>query len=158
MSPSKSVLIEQLEQLSSPVLEEHAANLVDLEFVHEHGQWVLRYFLEKAPGITLDDCARISEHLGRILDASNLIGQSYALEVSSPGINRVLKKVQDFERFKGERADINLYAPLNGRRHFRGTIESVQGDTVMIRDASQQVFSLPLTGIAKAKLDPEIRI
>jgi ribosome maturation factor RimP len=158
MSPSKSILIEQIEQLSLPVLQEHGAELVDLEFQHEHGQWVLRYYVDKPQGVTLDDCARLSEHLGRILDASNVIVQSYALEVSSPGLNRALKKEQDFERFKGERADINLYAPLNGRRHFRGTIEAVQAGAVVIKDASQQTFELPLTGIAKARLDPEIRI
>ena len=158
MSPSKSILIEQIEQLSLPVLQEHGAELVDLEFQHEHGQWVLRYFVDKASGITLDDCAKLSDHLGRILDASNVIVQSYALEVSSPGLNRALKKEQDFERFKGERADINLYAPLNGRRHFRGTIEAVQAGSVVIKDAAQQTFELPLTGIAKARLDPEIRI
>src|SRR4029077_10950703 len=115
-------------------------------FQHEHGQWVLRYYVDKPQGVTLDDCARLSEHLGRILDASNVIVQSYALEVSSPGLNRALKKEQDFERFKGERADINLYAPLNGRRHFRGKIKSVQAGSVVIRDASEQTFELPLTG------------
>ena len=67
---SKSILVEKIEQLTAPVLQEHQAELVDLEFLHEHGQWVLRFFLDKAGGITLDDCATISDHLGRILDAS----------------------------------------------------------------------------------------
>ena len=158
MPNPKSVLIDQIEQLAGPVLAEHGTELVDLDFVHEHGQWVLRFFLDKPGGITLDDCAELSDHLGRLLDAANPISQSYALEVSSPGLNRSLRKEQDFERFKGERADINLYAPLDGRRHFRGTIESVQAGQVVIRDMSQQLFTLPLTGIAKAKLDPEIKI
>jgi len=155
--PTKSVLIEQIEQLVEPVLQEHGAEMVLVEFVHEHGSWILRFFLDKPGRITLDDCAKISEHLGRILDASNLIPQSYSLEVSSPGIYRPLCKVKDFERFKGEKVDINLYAPLNGRRHFKGTIEAVQEDNVQIKDVTQQVYSLPLSGIAKAKLDPEIR-
>src|SRR5258706_1821795 len=107
--PTKSVLIEQIEQLADPVLQEHGAEMVLVEFVHEHGSWVLRFFLDKPGGITLDDCATISEHLGRNLDATNLIPQAYALEVSSPGLNRPLRKEEDFERFKGERVDINLY-------------------------------------------------
>jgi ribosome maturation factor RimP len=155
---SKSLLIDQIEHLADPVLKEHQAEPVFVEFVHEHGSWVLRFFLDKPGGITLDDCAAISEHLSRVLDASNFIQQSYALEVSSPGINRPLRKEEDFERFKGERADIHLYAPLNGRRHFKGTIEGVDQGAVRIKDVAEQVFSLPISGIAKAKLDPEIKI
>jgi ribosome maturation factor RimP len=155
---AKSVLIDQIEQLAAPVLQEHNAELVLAEFVHEHGQWVLRFFLDKPGGITLDDCATLSDHLSRILDATDVIAQSYSLEVSSPGIYRPLRKEKDFERFRGEFADINLFAPINGRRHFRGTIESVGEGHVQLKDTANQVFSLPLSGIAKAKLDPEIII
>jgi len=158
MSNVKSLLLEQIEKLSTPVLQEHAAELVDLQFVHEHGQWVLRYFLDKEKGITLGDCATISEHLGRILDASDMIPQAYALEVSSPGINRPLRKESDYRRFIGEKVDMTLYAPLNGRRHFKGVIESAESGTVGILDSAQQRFSLPLADVAKAKLDPEIEI
>jgi ribosome maturation factor RimP len=154
----KNVLIEQIEQLVEPVLQEQGTELVLVEFVHEHGSWVLRFFLDKPQGITLDDCATLSEHLGRILDASGLIQQSYSLEVSSPGVYRPLRKEKDFERFKGERADIHLYAPINGRRHFRGVIEGVADGSVKIKDVMAQEFSLPLSGISKAKLDPEIKI
>ena len=86
MANSKSILIEQIEQIAGPVLAEHNAELVDLQFIHEHGQWILRFFLDKPGRITLDDCATISEHLSRILDATDVIKQSYSLEVSSPGI------------------------------------------------------------------------
>src|SRR4051794_11086356 len=130
---TKSVLIEQVEQVVAPVLAEHEAELVYVEFVHEHGNWVLRFFLDKGNGITLDDCAKISEHLSRVLDATDLIAQSYSLEVSSPGIYRPLRKEKDFARFKGERADIHLYAPINGRRHFRGTIEDVHDGQVDVK-------------------------
>ena len=158
MANAKSLLIEQIEQLVAPVLQEHSAEQVDVQFVHEHGQWILRFFLDKPGGITLDDCATISEHLGRILDATDLIKQHYSLEVSSPGINRPLKKEADYQRFIGERVDVTLYAPLNGRRHFKGTLQSVNAGVVVVEEAPQQVFSLPLADVAKAKLDPEIHI
>src|SRR5882672_8441213 len=154
---SKSLLIEQIEQLAAPVLVEHNAELVFVEFVHEHGQWILRFFLDKVGGITLDDCAVISEHLGRNLDATDIIAQSYSLEVSSPGINRPLKKESDYQRFIGEKVDVTLYAPLNGRRHFKGTLQSVNSGVVIVQEAPQQAFALPLTDVAKARLDPEIR-
>ena len=150
--------MEQIEKVAAPVLAEHGAELVDSLFVHEHGQWILRFYLDKAGGITLDDCATISEHLGRNLDASDLIQQSYTLEVSSPGLNRPLKKEADYQRFIGEKVDVTLFAPINGRRHFKGTLQSVGAGSVIVHEAPQQEFTLPLEGIAKARLDPEIDI
>ena len=155
MNP-KTVLIEQLEQLTAPVLAEHGAELVDLQFVHEHGQWILRYFLDKEKGITLDDCATISDHIGRILDAADVIPQHYSLEVSSPGINRPLKNEADYRRFIGEQVDMTLYAPMNGRRHFKGTLQSVNNGVVVVQEAPQQSFALSLADVAKARLNPEI--
>lgn len=150
--------MERIEQVARPVLAEHSAELVDLQFVHEQGQWVLRFFLDKEGGITLDDCAEISDHLGRLLDATNLVSRSYSLEVSSPGINRRLRKEKDYQRFMGERVDVTVFAPINGRRHFRGTIQAVHEGVVEIQEPSQPPWALPLTAIAKAKLDPEWKI
>jgi ribosome maturation factor RimP len=156
MATAKSLLMEQIEQVAAPVLAEHGAELVDAMFVHEHGQWVLRFYLDKEGGITLDDCARLSEHLGRNLDATDIIKQSYTLEVSSPGINRPLKKEADYQRFIGEKVDVTLYAPLNGRRHFKGTLQAVNAGVVIVQEAPQVAHTLPLSDVAKARLDPEI--
>lgn len=159
MAQAKSLLIEQIEQLTAPILLEHGAELVDLQFVHEHGQWVLRYFLDKEKGITLDDCAKLSDHLGRILDASDLIKPSYSLEVSSPGIYRPLRKESDFRRFAGQLMKATVYAPIQGRRHFKGAIETVGDGAVVVRDEQNgEAFTLPLDNVAKANLDPEIEI
>jgi ribosome maturation factor RimP len=158
MANAKTLLTEQIEQIAAPVLREQAAELVDLQFVHEHGQWILRFFLDKEGGITLDDCASLSDHLGQVLDATDIIKQHYSLEVSSPGINRPLKKEADYQRFIGERVDVTLYAPLNGRRHFKGTLQSVNAGTVIVQVEPQASFTLPLADVAKACLDPEIHI
>jgi len=158
MANAKSLLIEQIEQVVAPVLLEHGAEPVDIQFVHENGQWVLRFFLDKPGGIKLDDCATISDHIGRILDAADIIKQRYSLEVSSPGINRPLKKEADYQRFVGERVDVTLYAPLNGRRHFKGKLQSINAGIVVVEETPQQTFALPLVDVAKAKLDPEIHI
>jgi ribosome maturation factor RimP len=156
MATAKTLLMEQIEQVAAPVLSEHGAELVDAMFVHENGQWVLRFYLDKQGGIMLDDCARISEHLGRNLDAADIIKQNYTLEVSSPGLNRPLKKEADYLRFIGEKVDVTLYAPLNGRRHFKGTLQSVNAGVVIVQEAPQQSFALPLADVAKARLDPDI--
>jgi ribosome maturation factor RimP len=156
MENPRNLILQQIDGLVTPILREHGAELVDMAFVHEHGQWVLRFFLDKAGGITLDDCAQISDHIGRALDATDLISQRYSLEVSSPGLDRPLKKEQDFQRFLGERVDVTLFAPIEGRRHFRGNIAAADAGIVTVRDAEGRNFDLPLSGVAKAKLDPEI--
>lgn len=156
MATAKTVLLEQIEKVATPVLEEHQAELVDVTFVHEHGQWVLRFFLDKQGGITLDDCAKISEHLSRNLDAADAIPQSYSLEVSSPGLNRPLKKEADFQRFIGQKVNVTLFAPLNGRRHFKGILKGVQPGQFDVQDDVQQVHTLSMDNVAKAHLEPEI--
>ena len=153
-----NVVVEEVERLAAPVLDEQKMELVDIQFMREHGQWVLRLFLDKEGGMTLGDCARMSDRLGRMLDATSVISQSYCLEVSSPGLNRSLRKEKDFRRFLGERADITVFAPLDGRRHFRGILRNVEEGRVVIEDSAQQFFTLPLSGIAKARLDPDIPI
>src|SRR6185312_9129075 len=99
---SKTILLEKVEELVAPALSQHEAELVDLQFVHEHGRWVLRFFVDKPDRITLDDCAVISEHVGRLLDGADIIPQTYSLEISSPGVNRPLRKESDFKKFIGE--------------------------------------------------------
>ncbi len=158
MANGKTVLTEQIGQLTGPVLQEQGYELVDIQYVPEHGQQVLRFLVDKAGGITLDDCATISDQVGRLLDASDLLKQRYALEVSSPGLNRPLKKESDYARFIGERVDVKLYAPLQGRRNFKGSIQSVGAGVVVVEESPGIRFSLPLVDVAKARLDPEIDI
>jgi len=158
MSNSKSVLLEQIESHITPALVQHEMELVNLEFVHEHGQWILRLYLDKKGGITLDDCAEMSNRLGSILDATDLIKQSYSLEVSSPGVYRPLRKEADYLRFKGERVEVSLYAPINGRRRFKGKIAAVDGGVLVVEEEPGMQHSVPLADVAKANLDPELDI
>ncbi|MBR3745797.1 MAG: ribosome maturation factor RimP [Selenomonadaceae bacterium] len=95
--------------------------LVDVEYVKER-DWYLRVFVDKAGGIDLDDCQNLSEQLGEKLDAADIINGAYILEVSSPGIDRILKKDKDFIREAGKVVDVTLYAPLNGEKIFVGEL------------------------------------
>jgi ribosome maturation factor RimP len=157
MASPKNQLLEKIEALATPVLAEHQAELVNLEYLHEHGNWVLRFFVDKPGGITLDDCATLSDHLGRTLDATDPIPQGYSLEVSSPGIFRPLRKEKDFRQFLGERVEVKLCAPIEGRRNFRGTLTAADPENVTVIVEGKTVV-LPFSGIAKANLDPEITI
>jgi len=105
------------EIIEIPILRKNM-ELVDLEWRREKGGWVLRIFIDKPGGVTVGDCAKISEMISKILDKEDLIHHSYVLEVSSPGIERPLVKKEDYERFKGEKAKIILKTPISGRKKF----------------------------------------
>jgi ribosome maturation factor RimP len=126
--------------------------LVDLE-VSNRGK-LLRLFIDKAGGITIDDCVRVSNHLTRLL-AVELDYDYDRLEVSSPGLDRPLKKEVDFERFKGERAQVKLRIPVEGRRNVTGVLKGVH-DGLLDMDVDGVPKSFELANIDKARLIPNI--
>ena len=111
----------QVESLMAEILSDTEYELVDVEYVKER-DWYLRIFVDKAGGIDLDDCQNISERLSARLDQSDIINSAYILEVSSPGIDRILRKDKDFIREAGKVVDVTLYAPLNGEKIFVGEL------------------------------------
>ena len=121
--------------------------LVDVEYVKER-DWYLRIFVDKAGGIDLDDCQAISEKLSAQLDASDIISGAYILEVSSPGIDRILKKDKDFVREAGKVVDVTLYAPLDGKKLFVGELEGRDEKFLRLKD----VEPLPREKIAQVRL------
>lgn len=108
------------EELVMPIIEKEEFELVDVEYKKEGSNWYLRIYIDKPGGITLDDCQKVSEQLSDKLDEVDPIKENYFLEVSSPGLDRPLKKESDFERFKGEIVEVKLYEPLNGNKGPRG--------------------------------------
>ena len=101
--------------------------LVDVEYVKER-DWYLRVFIDKAGGIEIDDCQALSERLEKVLDEKDIIRDSYILEVSSPGLDRQLKKPRDFVREQGKKVDVTLYAPVDGTKKFTGVLEGYDED------------------------------
>lgn len=107
-----SIVYEMVE----PIAVEQGVELVDVEYVKEGGQYILRVYLDKPGGVTIDDCQQVSNVLSDLLDQKDPIPEAYLLEVSSPGIDRPLKKDSDFVRFAGQKVDISTYAPINGKK------------------------------------------
>lgn len=105
----------EAERLLEPVLEKDGIELVDVEYVRERN-WILRIYIDKEGGVDLNDCQTVSEKAGALLDEKDLILDNYMLEVSSPGLDRVLKKDKDFIRYTGEDVDVKLFAPLEGTK------------------------------------------
>lgn len=142
----------------TPMAEEAAAGLglevVDVEYRREGGGWVLRVFIDKPGGVTLDDCQAVSHALGQRLDEADPIPNRYSLEVSSPGIERPLKRPADFERFAGLRVQIRTFAPLDGRRNFKGELVGLVEGAVVVRTDTGQV-AIPQDMVARANLVAE---
>jgi ribosome maturation factor RimP len=125
--------------------------LVDLE-MSNRGK-LLRLFIDKPEGITIDDCTLVSNHISHVLAVEHDIDYD-RLEISSPGLDRVLKKAADFERFAGERIKLKLRVPLNGRKNYVGKLQGLENGEVLLQCA-ESVERIALSNVEKARLDPE---
>jgi len=142
-----SKLIEDtVEKIVEELLEGTNIELVTVEYVREK-DWYLRVFIDKEGGIELDDCQELSGRLGDILDEKDVIKGAYMLEVSSPGLDRELKKEKDFRREQGKKVDVSLYAAEDGNKVLVGVLNGYDGDNVTI---DEQV--IPMDNVAQVRL------
>lgn len=151
--------VEELEKVIEPIVASNNFEVVDIQYLSEGGRWVVRVFIDSPEGrpVTINDCAKISEVVGAALDSADIINKSYVLEVSSPGINRPLKKPKDFIRFKNALIRVSTFAPnADGQRNFKGRIVDFQNDMLTIALEDKKTISLNIKQIAKARLEPEI--
>ena len=133
---------EAVEALLEPILDADGIELVDVEYVRVRN-WILRIFIDKEGGVDLADCQSISEKAGEILDEKDIIPDNYMLEVSSPGLDRVLKKDKDFRRYAGSDVDVKLFAPLEeaGGKAFTAHLEGLteEGDLALTLDGGKEI-------------------
>lgn len=152
---AKNKLAEQIESLVAPVVIDLGMELVDVEYVKEGSQWYLRIFIDKPEGIFVDDCQAVSREISRLLDENDPIPHAYALEVSSPGLERPLKKVGDYERFQGYKVVMTTYAPLNGKKSFTGRLEGLAEQGVILNVDGSEIV-IPMEQVASARLAVDI--
>lgn len=143
---------EGLLELLEPTVAAMGFELADLD-AHLGKRGLLRLYIDRPGGVTLDDCQRVSEQIGAWLDVEDPLPGSYVLEVSSPGFDRRLRTAAHFERFGGEQARIELKDARDGRRKFLGRLAGVEGGVVMI-EVDGEVVRLPMSDIAVARLAP----
>lgn len=139
-----------LQGLLESTLPAMGYELVDLELAHNG---LVRVFIDKSGGITLDDCVTVSNHLTHLFTVENI--DYDRLEVSSPGLDRPLKKEADFVRFAGEQVKIKLRLPLDGRKNLQGELKGVVDGAVQVALGPESIVSVPLTQIDKARLVPQ---
>lgn len=141
---------DRLFDLLAPKVSEMAYRCVDVDFEKTGKDWVLTVYIDKPGGISLDDCEAVSHVLSNYLDETDPIEQSYLLEVSSPGLDRPFKRVDDYKSAVGSRVDLRLFAPVNGARELMGLLASADDEGIVIEDETGGKIPLAYKAIAKA--------
>lgn len=143
-----------VEAMVLPIVQELNLELVDVEFVKEGAHWYLRVFLDKDGGIDVEDCSSVSEQLSQLLDEQDPIPQAYMLEVSSPGLDRPLKKQADFAKYAGRLVRVKTYAPLDGKKELVGELKGLEGEDVVLTVEGREV-RIPWERAASIRLEIE---
>ncbi len=144
-------IIAAIEEYAGPILDDAGLELVEIQFRREGHGWVLRIFIDKEQGVTIDDCARVSREINTWLDVEDLIEHAFHLEVSSPGLERPLKKSADYERFAGRKARIKLKELRDDRRVFIGILGPVLDNEVTLI-VDDKTVCIAFEEIARARL------
>ena len=147
-----SKITQRVHDLALPLAEQLGLELWDVEYVKEAGQWYLRVYIDRADGVSLDDCEAFSKAFDPVLDAEDPIEGGYIFEVSSAGAERVLKRPQDFDRFLGSFVEVKLYKAVDGAKLHTGTLAAyADGDvTIRIGDTQEKIF--PSAEVAQVRL------
>ena len=145
---------ERVRSIALPILSAEGMELVDVQFRREGRGWVLRLFLDKEGGVTLDDCTRISREIGRSLDVEDFISTPYTLEVSSPGLNRFLKSEKDFIKYRNHMIRVKSFDPIENQRQFKGRLLGISGNRIEM-EVDGRIVEIPLSNVAKANLEIE---
>lgn len=152
MSLYTEKVIKIVKELAIPILEREALELVDIEFKREVRGWVLRIYIDKEGGVSLNDCTLVSQQLGDVLDVEDPIDTPYILEVSSPGLTRPLKGTKDYQRYIGRLVKIKTYKEIYGKKVFIGELSGLKEGIVNIK-IDKKVYEIPYGLIASAHLE-----
>ncbi len=148
-------IVSQVWELAAPLVADEGLEIFDIEFRREgRGGWVLRLYLDKEGGPNLDDLTRVSRQLGDILDVHNVPQTAYTLEVSSPGVNRLLKRPEHFTRFLGKKIRVRTRDRIEGRRTFLGLLKETTQDGIVVSQEKVDVY-IPHGMIEKANYEHE---
>ena len=145
---------ERVWEIAEPLVAHEGLEMVDVEFRRESRGMVLRLYLDRVGGVSLDDLTRVSRQLGDLLDAHDTVPGSYTMEVSSPGINRRLRRPDHFRRYLGKKVRVRMAVPVGGRRDFVGVLRSVDADGIVL-EAAGSSQPIRFAEIGRANYEPE---
>ncbi len=147
----KAPVTQSVTELIEPGLLANELELVDVEFKKEGQNWVLRIYIDREGGVTVEDCQKVSRLAGDLIEVEEVIEPVYTLEVSSPGLNRVLKKEKDFLRYSGKKIYVQCHAPMDGRKKFTGILKDFIDQSIHL-EVDGRHYTIPLNQVAKANL------
>ena len=158
MAKKKGVIVDHSKiekdiwQLAEPLCESCGGELIDVEFVQEAGSWYLRIFIDREEmPVDHELCEQVSQLISDALDIADPISQSYYLEISSPGLERPLKREKDFQRYAGYEVMVRLYAPMDGKKEFQGALGGLENGELVL-NTPEGVFGFSAEQIAKVHL------
>jgi ribosome maturation factor RimP len=147
------LVASKIEEIAQRVVESEGMELVEVEVKGGGSQRMVRISIDKPEGVTHADCELVSQQVGTILDVEDVVpGGRYTLEVSSPGVERKLLKPRDYQRFQGKKVKIALRDPIEGRRHWEGTLANFENSLVTLEAAPGKIIQFPLEQVQKANL------
>jgi len=146
---------EQIRQLLEPTVEAMGFELWGVEYLSQGRHSLLRLYVDGENGVTVDDCAAISEQVGGVLDVEDPIHGEYTLEVSSPGLDRLLFRLDQYPGYVGEVVELRLRSPFEGRRKFKGVLRGIEGEDVVIQ-VDDHEYLLPHSAIERARVQPRV--
>lgn len=154
----KRTVEERAFALAAPLVAAEGMELLEVEYTREQPGWILRLYIDKpGGGVGLDDCSKVSHALDPALDVEDFIPQAYHLEVSSPGLNRPLRRPEHFARAEGKKVKVKTFGPIGEppRKNFSGTLKGSSPDAITVEVEGAGAFTIPLKDIAKANLEFE---
>ena len=152
----KQLIDKRIKGIAALVAEENNLELVNAQIVGVGKSLTLRLFIDKPGGVTHEDCTLVSRQVEAVLDADDFIPSSYLLEVSSPGLERELYSLKDFEKFIGSLAKVKTNTPIDGQKNFRGRITSIEDDEIIFEDKTKATVRFPYSAVSKAQLEIDL--
>ena len=146
---------QQITDLLDTTVAALGFELWGVEYLSQGRHSTLRVYIDAENGITVEDCARVSEQVGSVLDVEDPINGEYTLEVSSPGMDRLLFRLEQYPAYVGETVELRLRTPFEGRRKFKGLLTGIEGEDVVIR-VDDHEYLLPHSAIDKARIQPRV--
>jgi ribosome maturation factor RimP len=151
-----SAKLNQLQEMLEPVAKSMGFELWGIEYISQGKDSILRIYIDGENGVSVDDCATMSHQASGILDVEDTIAGMYTLEVSSPGLDRMLFKLEQYIAYVGHTVKIKLRLPFDGRRNFKGLLKGVEGDEVVL-EVDNEEYLLPMDYIDKAQIEPQYK-
>lgn len=148
---NKKQLVETVEGYLEPILAEHNYELVDVEYVKEGPNYYLRIYIDKEGGINIEDCRLTSRAIEEVLDEKDIIKEAYTLEVSSPGLDRILKRDREYVKYKGRMVDVKLYEAINKQKHLTAELVEKTEDELILDDEGTRL-AINLKNVAQVRL------